>query len=195
MKKFFTHISNKNGILFEKDIKDKKVVFTLKQWKKKARGNSNYLVRIINARKYIEYEICNQDAVDVLSSLLHFDEQPKRPGIKGELISENKVNDAEILIKKLIPNFSYNFILKEIKNIEKLKQWYFQSNSSIEKIQVLRAYLSLKNNIKKNDIFMSFITESYHVENNEFLSLKEDQYDLIPNYIMELCDKIMGESN
>lgn len=195
MKKYFTHISNKNGILFEKDINDKKVVFTLKQWKKKAKGNGNYLVRIINARKYIEYEICDRDAVDVLSSLLHFDDQPKRSGIKGELIPENKVNDAEILIKKLIPNFSYNFILKEIKDIEKLKQWYFQSNSSIEKIQILRAYLQLKNDIKGNDIFMSFITESYHVENNEFLSLKEDYYDLIPNYIMKLCDKIITEVN
>lgn len=193
LNKYFTHISNKNGILTEKDIKPNKVVFTLKHWKGKAMNGNNYLLRIINTRKYIEYAVRDSDALDVLSSILHFYDEPKWSNKdKQENINE-KMENAEKIIKEFIPNFSYDFMLNEIKNEEKLKDWYFKSDSSIDRLQILRAYLELKKGSRKDDVFMSFITESYHIENNEFLSLNEKQYDLIPNYIMEMCDKIIND--
>lgn len=194
MKKMLSHITNKDGNLIERTIKNDKVVHTLKQWKSKAVSGQNPLIRVINARKYFEYEACDNNVVDVLSSLLHFNEKPMQAGKNKVMIPDKIVQKAEEKIKELISNFDYDKFLEDISNKENIKNWYFKTNSSVEKLQLIRAYLQLETQATKDDIFMSFITESYHVDNNEFLMLKEDTYDLVPNYILNICDKIMKDN-
>ena len=56
----------------------------------------------------------------------------------------------------------------------------------------MRAYLYLNPLKAEDQVFMSFITESYHYENNEMISLDEKRYNIIPNYIIKICDSIIG---
>ena len=81
----------------------------------------------------------------------------------------------------------------EIDNNDNLKKWYTQANSDIDKLQIMRVYLDKNPNIKiENAAFMGFITETYHIENNELKTLDEKEFDTIPYYIIKICDEIMN---
>ena len=42
-------------------------------------------------------------------------------------------------------------------------------------------------------MFWDYLTEYYHVENNEMTSLDDKKYDIIPNYIMNMADEIVAD--
>ena len=45
----------------------------------------------------------------------------------------------------------------------------------------------------ENHAFLAFVKEAYHVENNELQSLNEKIYNVIPYYIIKICDEIMSK--
>ena len=45
----------------------------------------------------------------------------------------------------------------------------------------------------ENQVFWDYLTEYYHVENNEMTSLDDKKYDIIPNYIMNMADEIVAD--
>ena len=56
----------------------------------------------------------------------------------------------------------------------------------------MRIYLDKNKDLEiDNRAFMGFITESYHVENNVLKTLDEKRFNVIPQYIMQICDGIM----
>lgn len=65
---------------------------------------------------------------------------------------------------------------------------------SLDKLQVLRVYLYKNNSNLVNNVFMNYITVSYHIEANEMMSLNEKIFNLIPNYVMNICDSIMEKN-
>lgn len=45
----------------------------------------------------------------------------------------------------------------------------------------------------ESQVFWNYLTEYYHVENNEMISLNEEEFDIIPDYIMKMADSIVAD--
>ena len=151
-------------------------------------------MRLVNLRKYLQYSNPKEnDAFNIISSLEHLYDTPKKKEC-GELIdmNEDEINDGISTIMEYINNFDYEDILSKLKSSSNLIKWYKSATSSIDKLQIMRAYLYLSPLKAEDQVFMSFITESYHYENNEMISLDEKRYNIIPNYIIKICDSIIG---
>ena len=81
-----------------------------------------------------------------------------------------------------------------INNNDNLKKWYNSTSSDIDKLQIMRVYLDINKDIPmENHAFLAFVKEAYHVENNELQSLNEKIYNVIPYYIIKICDEIMSK--
>lgn len=190
-------LKNMNHVLKEEKLSDKKIVSTVKEWKRKAKANqNNFLIRIVNLRKYYEYMDRKDKVVfNILSSLEHRDPEPMNSK-KESLLSNvgvEKIADANEKIKEIIPDFDYDKYIKEIDDDSKLKEWYKSTKSNVEKIQIMRVYLHKNKHIyDENKVFINFLTESYHVENNNLKMITESKFDSIPYYIIKMCDEIMG---
>ncbi|MEG2792957.1 MAG: hypothetical protein RR909_04190, partial [Bacilli bacterium] len=74
-----------------------------------------------------------------------------------------------------------------------LKELYDKTNSSISKLQILRMIVNLTGETVNNKVFWNYLTEYYHVENNEMTSLDEKLFDVVPDYIMKMSDEIIEE--
>ena len=92
-----------------------------------------------------------------------------------------------------IKDFDYDTYLLRIQNKDELKKLYDSTDSSISKLQILRMIVNLTGRKVENQVFWDYLTEYYHVENNEMTSLDEKKFDVVPNYIMKMSDEIIGE--
>ena len=70
---------------------------------------------------------------------------------------------------------------------------YEQSTNSYEKLQLTRILLGIES--VKNSVIRKFINETYHIENEFIFQLDPKQFDLLPEYIVKECDKIVSEIN
>lgn len=190
-------VKNDNGIFAEKQIKKNNLSYTIRLWRKKA-GNSELhpILRVVNLRKYLQYTMPEEEtAKNILSSLEHNDDAPM------EYMNKEKryITDCEKLdggvkcIQNYINDFDYDIYLKKIQDRTSLKNLYDTSNSSINKLQILRMIINITGDKVENQVFWDYLTEYYHVENNEMTSLDDKKYDIIPNYIMNMADEIVAD--
>lgn len=191
-----SYVSTRNGILSEKEILNKEVKNTVKQWLRKAKSSQiNPLLRIVNLRKYFDYvDTKRVIEKEIISSLEHRYDVPMIKENKSFVpISDEKLLPAlEYIKQEYINDFDYDKYLKLINDRANLKQWYKDTQSDIDKLQIMRVYLDINHDIPvENYVFLGFIKEAYHVENNELQSLDEKIYNVVPYYVMKTCDDIM----
>lgn len=190
------YLQNEQGHLKEFKINDKKVRNTLKQWKKKAEDeNLNVLLRIVNLRKYLEYnESANSSAYHILSSLEHLRYVIQKKDDHGQMVdmSSEEIEEGCKKIQETMPDFDYNNVLNQLYDKNNLNKWYCEARSSVDKLQIVRVFLQDGQVLTENKVFMNFITETYHIENNEMMSLDENKFNVVPEYIMNICDQIMN---
>ncbi|MEG1301271.1 MAG: hypothetical protein RSC93_11260, partial [Erysipelotrichaceae bacterium] len=106
---------------------------------------------------------------------------------------KNKLDIGIKFIKDKISDFDYDTYLSRINNKAELKELYDKTNSSISKLQILRMIVNLTGETVNNKVFWNYLTEYYHVENNEMTSLDEKLFDVVPDYIMKMSDEIIEE--
>lgn len=75
---------------------------------------------------------------------------------------------------------------------ERIKEIYRQSTNGYEKLQLTRILLDADS--IDNSVIRKFINEAYHIENEFIFQLDPAQFDLIPEYVVRECDKILGEA-
>lgn len=193
------YLQNEQGHLKESKINGNKVRNTLKQWKKKAEDeNLNILLRIVNLRKYLEYnESANSSAYHILSSLEHLRSVMQKKDNQGQMVDMNseEIEEGYKKIQETMPDFDYNNALNQLNNKNNLNKWYFEAKSSVDKLQIIRVFLQDVQTLTEDKVFMNFITETYHIENNEMMSLDENKFNLVPEYIMNICDQIMYKNS
>ena len=191
-------ISSKNGELIEKEISNREVKNTVKQWLKKAKSSQiNPLLRIVNLRKYFDYVDTERTIEkEIISSLEHRYDVPmkKKKKVLTVINSEDLIEPIKYIKENYINDFDYDKYLHLINNNDNLKKWYNSTSSDIDKLQIMRVYLDINKDIPmENHAFLAFVKEAYHVENNELQSLNEKIYNVIPYYIIKICDEIMSK--
>jgi len=153
------------------------------------------IIKLIYLRRYYEVLDDKEDAYQVLSNLFHFRDtlldmrQPRKAERHPEL-TEDLCFLGKNAIKNRVHEFDYITVLERLNNVYEMKEVYNNCSNGYEKLQIFR----LLNITTVNPVILKFINETYHIENEYICQLDPTRFDLIPEYIIQKCDKYLTES-
>ena len=141
-------------------------------------------------------KIDKSNEYEVLSNLLHKRSKDKSTDQRKDKIDDNyqKLSDEDFEngvnnIKVKISSFDYDSLLSKFKDNTQLIEIYKQTEDSFAKIILFRILIDgLEESKKPDDVFMKFINEIYHIENDFLFQLNPEKFDITPQFIIEGCD-------
>ena len=156
----------------------------------------NEIIKIIYLRRYYESIDDKSNEYEVLSNLLHKRSKDKSTDQRKDKIDDNyqKLLDEDFEngvnnIKVKISSFDYDSLLSKFKDNTQLIEIYKQTEDSFAKIILFRILIDgLEESKKPDDVFMKFINEIYHIENDFLFQLNPEKFDITPQFIIEGCD-------
>lgn len=191
-----TFLSAKDGVLTETKITKQNLMSFAQICKNILDSEVDEIIKLIYLRRHFEILDDFGNEYQVVSNLFH--KRPKqectdqRREIGNDKLSELDFDSGVGKIKQYIPQFDYESILTKITNIEYLKSLYNNSNNSYTKLNVFRLLYD-ENLVEIPSVLRKFINESYHVENELICQLNPYEFDLIPGFIIEECNKYVLE--
>ena len=158
----------------------------------------NDVIKLIYMRRNCEIVDNKGDAYQVLSNLFHKREraidtrEPKGlDGKQPEMDPAKFASGCAEVSHRLNGNgFSYPDLLNRLTDIGALKFLYGACANGYEKLQVFRL-LGLD---VGNSVIQKFINESYHIENEFICQLDPAKFDIIPEYVIAECDKLLTQA-
>lgn len=198
---FPTFLINSNGNVSERILKRDMLENTLNiETKFSKNKNISIIARIGHLRKVFELSGEYNFEYDILSSLMHLRSEIKNKN--GDKLEEDDVKKGIENLKKYIENFDYKETLEKFKNSDFLIKEYKKAKSSYSKLFITRAFIENKrekekkesiSNLQESKILWNFICDAYHIENLFVFGIADEEYNEIPNYIIDLCDRILFE--
>lgn len=152
------------------------------------------IIKLIYMRRRHEIADNKGNAYQVISNLLHKrkraidSREPKDSNEHHPEMDAHKFKCGCDEISVLLKNFSYSDILNRITDIEAMKLLYRAATNGYEKLQVFRL-LELD---VDSSVIQKFINETYHIENEFICQLDPAKFDMIPEYVIAECDKIIS---
>lgn len=189
-------LSTKNGILSEKKIKKENFLTFTQICKKILESNANDIIKLIYLRRYFEIIDDLGNEYQVLSNIFHKRTKEsckdQRKEIGNDLMKQEDFESGSNNIKNHIPTFDYVSFLSRLNEKENLKDIYINTDNSYEKLNIFRIYYE-ESMSGVSSVLRKFINETYHIENELICQLDPTQYDLVPSFIIEECDKYINE--
>ena len=139
-----------------------------------------------------EKEIQKTDGLawQLLSNIFHKREIPEihfSDNTLNRQMTMQEIQDAETEIRSdYLPNFDYNTEYQKTQDMKLLKTLYENSGSNYEKLQIYRIMF---NENSSNSVIKKFVNEAFHIENDYLFQLNPCEYDTVPQYIIDECDK------
>lgn len=189
-------ISTKNGILSETEIKKNNILSFAQICKKTLNSEIDNIIKLIYLRRH--YEILDDlgNEYEVLSNLFHkrkvVECTDHRKEIENNLLSEEDYNSGLENIKSYIPDFDYEVLLDSLNDIEFLKNLFLYAENNYTKLSVFRLIYDEKLE-EIPSVLRKFINETFHIENELICQLDPSEYDIIPDFIIEDCEKYINE--
>jgi len=181
-KAFF--LENKKGILVETEIKKSDIKSFLDITNENINILDENINKLIYLRRLYELDSNKNEAYNLLANLFHKKDKPIL--FDESEISEASINIWTIEIKKRISDFDYNEYYTIVTNTKIMVSLYAKATNNYEKLQLYRI---LNNRNHENKVIKKFINESFHVENDYLFQLNPCKYEMIPQYIIDECDK------
>lgn len=180
----------KQGILEEKEI----TKADIKSFGEIAHINMNSgmdsLNKLVYLRRVLEIKNTGGLAWQLLSNIFHKREKPEyhfSDGTPNRLMTKEEIASATDEIKNgYIADFDYFKEFQKTQNISVLTSLYRNSGSNYEKLQLYRIMF---NENSSNSVIKKFINEAFHIENDYLFQLNPCEYDTVPQYIIDECDK------
>ena len=101
-------------------------------------------------------------------------------------MTEEEKSKATIEIREFIPDFDYDTEYQKTRNKKYLLELYNSAESGFEKLQIFRI---IKPSNSDNKIIKKFVNESYHVGNDYIWQLNPREFDTVPQFVIDECDK------
>ena len=195
-------LENKQGNLTEKAIEKKDIQTFVAINESNIADQIHALHKVVYLRRYFEVINRKDLAFDVLSSVLHKRKYPQLhekkevlPGI-FEPVLRNLTDDeftqgvAEIV--KHIHDFDYEFLYALTSKNAEMKRLYLNTTSNYEKLHIYRMVFDEKSIIQSN-VIAKFINQSFHIENDYIYQLNPRAYQMVPQYVIDECDKAIND--
>ena len=144
--------------------------------------------KLIYMRRFFEATEWKNWEYELLSNLIHKRESPiKNTENWDKAMSEDEINKITEQISKYMDNFNYQTLLNLFQDDEQMIQFYQNSTSNYEKLQIYR--IIFDRNLQHNSVVQKFINEVFHIENDYLFQLNPHVYQTVPQYIIDECDK------
>lgn len=189
-------LTTKKGILTETRIKKQNLLSFAQICKIALDSNLDEIIKLIYLRRHFEIIDDLGNEYEILSNLFHKRKREEckdqRKEIGDDLMSEFDFNSGIAKIIELIPSFDYVTILAKLEDLETLKTLYNEVENSYAKLNIFRLIYDEKLT-EIPSVLRKFINETFHIENELICQLDPNEYDLIPDFILEECDKFISE--
>jgi hypothetical protein len=153
-------------------------------------GAGEDVVKVIYLRRHFEILDNRGTAYQLLSNLLHKRSAPfKKEGGTEIPLSSDEIASATEQIRQKMPSFDYERLLSRVSNATLLKDAFMHSSNSYEKLQLFRL---LQGQLTPNDVLQKFINETFHVENEHVMQINPCKYEVVPEFIMEECERLVA---
>jgi hypothetical protein len=151
---------------------------------------SDDIIKCIYLRRKLEILGMSDSTYDVLSSLFHLRLSPDRPIGNGEReeLEGPEIAEAVAAIESEVPDFDYNRIVGELRDLKTLKAKFAATDVGYEKVQIFRMLLEI-NKPKDDDTFQKFVNETFHIENEYVMQLDPREFDSVPEFIVDECTR------
>lgn len=191
-------LENNNGKLVEKEIRKEDVKTFLDILKENIESIDEDINKLIYLRKFCEFEDNKGVVYQLLSNLFHKRENPTYSDYVCQRDYKNENSDCSLVmnewgidlatekIRKYVPDFEYNRFLEIVNDVPMMIKLYNKSGSNYEKLQIYRI---IKDGERSNDVIQKFINETFHIENDYIYQLNPCNYQTIPQFIIDVCDK------
>lgn len=189
-----TFLDNNHGELKECQIYNSDILSFSEICETNAEDTTIHLVnRIVYLRRLFEIRNEMGSAYQLISNLMHQRETPqfKRENETRDMTREEIASGLQE-IKGKIPNFDYETMLKIIKDEGQMKKLYFDTNSYYEKLHIYRLIFNNKSNSVLDRPIYKFINGAFHIENDYIFQLNPRKYQLVPQYVIDECDKAVN---
>ena len=188
------YIENTNGVITENIILENDINSILNVTKTNyENSNINIINRLIHLRRYLELNNEYSFEYNMISSLLKGYENPKYiDGMINRNFTDEEFENTENKIGLFIKEFDYEEIQKDINNRTYMKQLYLSTTNNYEKTEIFRIILKTFGLPNVNPVLEEFINEEFHIENTYIFQLNPYAYNIVPNYIIEICDVIIN---
>jgi Uncharacterized protein conserved in bacteria len=183
-------LTTNSGILEEKEIKK----ININSFGEIARVNIgsdiDSLNKLVYLRRLLEIQQTQGIAWQLLSNIFHKREKPEyhfSDETQNRLMTDGEIEVASNEIRNnYIPDFDYNVEYQKTQDTSVLKGLYQNSGSNYEKLQIYRIMV---NENSANSVVKKFVNEAFHIENDFLFQLNPCEYDTVPQYIIDECDK------
>lgn len=156
------------------------------------------IIKLIYLRRYFETIDDKGNAYEVLSNIFKKRPTPEdrrlmEPDGSYELMAEAAILDGidQIKAKLGIPDFNYADAIADLCNKDSLRALYAEANNGYEKLRIYR----LMDANYQDSVIRKYINETYHIENDFICQLDPTEFDQIPQYVIDVCDKAIGDAS
>lgn len=180
-------LSTENSILSEKEIKKEDIKSFVGIAKNKLNSSIDVINKLIYLRRWLELEETKNEQWNLLSSLFHKRAIPTKRVDEDEFeITNEEISSIEDRINKDYNlSFSYSEQYNRVIDFNTMKLLYNSCDCNYEKLQIFRIIFD---GLDLNDVVKEFINKTYHIENDYIFQLDPNEYNTIPQYIIEICD-------
>ncbi len=103
-------------------------------------------------------------------------------------MAPEKIQQALRDIREYVDSFDYPRLQALVSSPDEIKNLYRRCRNGYEKLQVFRL-LELD---QDHPVIRKFVNETYHIENEFICQLDPSRFDLIPEYVIMECDKLIA---
>ena len=183
-------LKTKQGVLKEKEITKSDIKSFGEIAYTNITSDMDSLNKLVYLRRLLEIKNTDSLAWQLLSNIFHKREKPEyhfSDGTPTRLMTPEEIQDATNEIRtNYISDFDYDTEYQKTQNMTVLKELYQNSGSNYEKLKIYRIMF---NENSSNSVIKKFVNETFHIENDYLFQLNPCEYDTVPQYIIDECDK------
>lgn len=187
-------LENNSGQLNEKNIDKTDIKTFIEIAISNSKTDCHDINRLVYLRRYYEIIQNKKNSFDILSSLFHKRLTPSKKSAEGNFtdLTEEEIQDGTNHIILFVENFEYQRLIKLVQDDAQMKALYFSSKNNYEKLHIYRMLFDGKEKDIESDVIRKFINEAFHIENNYIYQLNPSEFQLVPQYVIDECDKFIG---
>jgi energy-coupling factor transporter ATP-binding protein EcfA2 len=184
-------LANVNGIIEEKSIRKENIQSYLSVCDDNIRNSEDTVHKLIYLRRLLEITEEKNIAWQLVSNIFHKnrekpryhyrDHTPEREMVKKE------IEEGERIVQEYIGYFKYDEVYNRLKEKSELIKIYDTCKSGYEKVQIYR--LIFDGQLERGSALKKYVDETFHVQNDYLFQLNPREYKIVPQYILDCCDK------
>ncbi|MCP1761723.1 AAA family ATPase [Bradyrhizobium japonicum] len=181
-------LSSRGGVISEVLIQRDDIQTFAKICKDNIATLSDPLIQAIYLRRQFELQDDMGLEYNLLASLFKRRDVPTvQSASDSRPMTASERAQAESKICVHLPGFDYDALIADAKSAATIKAKFHATNVGYEKIQLFRILGSEHD----HDVIRKFINESYHIENEYVMQLNPHRFEIVPEYVVEECVRLL----